>query len=139
MCFYCQRRLNEAGEVDHFIPWSRYPRDLGHNFVLAHSKCNSDKRDLLAATGHLENWRKRNETQGAFLKRELNKQFVCDEPTMLRVAQWSYEHAFATSSQSWQSRANVVPLSEDYRRILQYLPSAVSLPQSAITAQALSR
>ncbi|MCC6756032.1 MAG: HNH endonuclease [Solirubrobacterales bacterium] len=34
-CFYCRRRLRGPGEVDHFIPWSRYPIDLGHN-VSAH-------------------------------------------------------------------------------------------------------
>lgn len=127
-CFYCQRRLNEAGEVDHFIPWSRYPRDLGHNFVLAHKKCNLDKRDLLAATVHLEKWRNRNVTQGAVLKRELEGQFICDESTSVRVAQWSYEHGFATASQSWQSRGNVLPLTDDYRDILRYgiRPSALS-------------
>jgi 5-methylcytosine-specific restriction endonuclease McrA len=45
-CFYCGRTLGcEAGEahVDHFIAWSRYPVDLGHNFVLADSRCNSAK------------------------------------------------------------------------------------------------
>lgn len=118
-CFYCQRRLGETGEVDHFIAWSRYPRDLGHNFVLAHRTCNSDKRDLLAATTHLENWRHRNITHGATLKRELEGQFICDEPTTLRVAQWSYEHGFAASSQSWRAKGQVVPLDEGYRRILQ--------------------
>ena len=40
---------NDAGAVDHFIPWRRYPLDLGHNFVLAHSACNSSKGDRLAA------------------------------------------------------------------------------------------
>ena len=32
-CFYCQGNLPKAAAVDHFIPWSRYPVDLGHNFV----------------------------------------------------------------------------------------------------------
>ena len=27
-CFYCERNLTAAAAVDHFIPWSRYPRDL---------------------------------------------------------------------------------------------------------------
>jgi hypothetical protein len=35
--------------VDHFIPWSRYPADLGHNFVLAHDRCINAKSDYLAA------------------------------------------------------------------------------------------
>ena len=27
-CFYCESKLKEDPHVDHFIPWSRYPRDL---------------------------------------------------------------------------------------------------------------
>lgn len=53
-CFYCGRRIQEGAQVDHFIPWSRYPRDLGFNFVLAHAKCNQDKRDTLASLPHVE-------------------------------------------------------------------------------------
>lgn len=34
---YCQKDLPKSIEVDHFIPWSRYPTDRGHNSVLAHS------------------------------------------------------------------------------------------------------
>ncbi len=33
--------MKQDPHVDHFIPWSRYPRDLARNFVLAHggSQC----------------------------------------------------------------------------------------------------
>lgn len=117
-CFYCGAGLRNAGEVDHFIPWARYPRDLGHNFVLAHKACNNDKRDLLAATSHLARWRTRNTVHTAILINELGGQFVCDEPTMLRVAQWSYSHAYATSAQSWQGPKQIVPLAADYQDIL---------------------
>jgi CRISPR/Cas system Type II protein with McrA/HNH and RuvC-like nuclease domain len=60
-CFYCQSQIRTTGAVDHFIPWSRYPRDITQNFVLAHENCNRDKSDLLAASKHLERWRVRNE------------------------------------------------------------------------------
>ena len=34
-CFYCRGPLNrEAGQVDHFIPWSRYPVDHRDSFRL---------------------------------------------------------------------------------------------------------
>lgn len=33
-CFYCGAM--QVLDVDHFIPWSLYQIDLGHNFVLAH-------------------------------------------------------------------------------------------------------
>ena len=48
-CFYCREDLHRGMDVDHFIPWSRYPVDLGHNFVLAHPACNNSKSDHLAA------------------------------------------------------------------------------------------
>ena len=35
--------------MDHFIPWWRYPADLGHNFALAHAECSRKKSDHLAA------------------------------------------------------------------------------------------
>jgi hypothetical protein len=117
-CFYCQGPLQNAGEVDHFIPWARYPRDLGHNFVLAHKSCNNDKRDLLAATTHLAKWRDRNDIHSATLAHELGGHFVCDEATMIRVAQWSYSHAYATAAQSWIGRKQVMPLGSDYQDIL---------------------
>lgn len=59
-CFYCHEKIgsneNTKPEVDHFIPWARYPNDSLTNYVVAHSKCNRDKRDHLAANVHLEHW-----------------------------------------------------------------------------------
>jgi hypothetical protein len=43
LCLYCTRRVS-TGHIDHFVPWSRYPRDLAHNLVLAHVECNKKKR-----------------------------------------------------------------------------------------------
>ena len=57
-CFYCAQALKEA-DVEHFIPFSHYPRDLAHNFVLAHPTCNRSKSDTLAAGMHLERWLQR--------------------------------------------------------------------------------
>jgi 5-methylcytosine-specific restriction endonuclease McrA len=54
-CFYCNKATAEL-EVDHFIPFSLYPRDLMHNFVLACPKCNRSKSDSLAAKVHLDRW-----------------------------------------------------------------------------------
>lgn len=117
-CFYCKSALQEKGEVDHFIPWARYPRDLAHNFVLAHKFCNNGKRDLLAATHHLATWRTRNSVHAQTLTDTLGDYFVCDEPTTIRVARWAYSHAYATASQSWVAPKLVIPLTADYETIL---------------------
>jgi 5-methylcytosine-specific restriction endonuclease McrA len=63
-CFYCHGDLEKRAEVDHFIPWSRYPSDLGHNFVLAHATCNLKKSDYLACEYHLAVWTERNRVTG---------------------------------------------------------------------------
>ena len=55
-CFYCGGRMQAAGEVDHFVPWSRYANDAIENLVLAHELCNRAKLDHLAAVEHLERW-----------------------------------------------------------------------------------
>jgi len=58
-CFYCRRGLRSEVDVDHFIPWSRYPEDGVANLVAAHRTCNAAKRDFLAAERHVERWRVR--------------------------------------------------------------------------------
>jgi 5-methylcytosine-specific restriction endonuclease McrA len=63
-CFYCARDLARSGDVDHFVPWSRYPVDLGHDFVLAHTSCNGAKGSRLAAEEHLSRWAARNRSFG---------------------------------------------------------------------------
>jgi 5-methylcytosine-specific restriction endonuclease McrA len=54
-CFYCG---GERGpwEVDHFLPWARWPDDRLDNLVVADRRCNHDKRAALPSLGHLERW-----------------------------------------------------------------------------------
>lgn len=68
-CFYCRRPLLHRAQVDHFIPWSRYPDNGLANLVVAHDHCNLAKRDFLAATDHVERWLARNgEVHGAAME-----------------------------------------------------------------------
>jgi 5-methylcytosine-specific restriction endonuclease McrA len=53
------RSLGRRDEVDHFIPWARYPDDAVENLVAADGRCNSAKRDFLASGGHLGWWMER--------------------------------------------------------------------------------
>ena len=81
-CFYCGKGLGVKGknapEVDHFIPWARYPNDSLSNFVVAHSHCNGEKRDFLAFEDHLEEW----------IKRITDKHTLDDFATMADKYQW---------------------------------------------------
>jgi len=60
-CFYCDARIAEPvrGQVDHFVPWSRYPDETLDNFVVADDKCNRFKSSSLAAADHLTRWARR--------------------------------------------------------------------------------
>ncbi len=60
-CFFCDRSIGAAVEIDHFIPWARYRDNRLDNLVPAHAKCNRAKLDFLASDEHIEHWRERNE------------------------------------------------------------------------------
>ena len=57
-CFYCDGRLVE-GDIDHFLPWARYPENRLENLVPTHARCNQSKSAHLAAVEHLDHWLKR--------------------------------------------------------------------------------
>lgn len=47
--FCCASVIRGEPLIDHFVPWSRYPLDLEHNYVQAGTQCNGDEADRLAA------------------------------------------------------------------------------------------
>lgn len=119
-CFYCRRRLRSSMAVDHFIPWSRYPLDLGHNFVLAHNGCNSAKADRLAAAPHLERWVVRNQETHLY---ELDRRFehaglVHDREASIRITRWAYEQVARQGGQVWVRDNELVRLGEDWEAVL---------------------
>jgi hypothetical protein len=100
-CFYCQSNAS-SGDVDHFIPWSWYNLDLGHNFVLACASCNRQKRDHLASPGHLENWLMRNEGHAVELVSFFDRsKLPYDLNRSMLIAHWAYERVASTGGQTW--------------------------------------
>ena len=75
-CFYTNQRLRltdpRTVEVDHFIPWARYPLDSPFNLVLASKRENQRLRDELKPAALRQRWLARNDAH-----REL---FVAPEP-----------------------------------------------------------
>lgn len=103
-CFYCQQPLKSQGEVDHFIPFARYANDLGHNFVLAHSACNNNKRDYLAAPRHRERWLTQNlDSHRATIHEALSPYVLCNAEQSLAVANWAYDIATSTHAKLWSA------------------------------------
>ena len=126
-CFYCDKQVRGAGELDHFIPWARYPVDLGHNFVFSHACCNRGKRDYLADPTHLERWREQN----LDCSNELAAQFDAallrhDARRSAKVAHWAYEQAELSNARVWVVRNEFRELGRKWR---QSLPE-VSLQES---------
>ena len=101
-CLYCQKPLSKQSQVDHFVPWSRYPADLGHNYVLAHDKCNNAKSDFLAAENHLSAWMERNKVHQAELQSRLvEAELPCDVTATLQIAKWVYQQTEKANGQVW--------------------------------------
>lgn len=97
-------------DVDHFVPWSRYPTDLGHNFVLSHPTCNNAKSDHLAAEEHLGAWIEQNKThQDELHARLLESALPNDLSASIRVAEWAYEQTEKSQGQVWVEKGAEAP------------------------------
>jgi hypothetical protein len=118
-CFYCKGRIDKTPAVDHFVPWSRYPVDLGHNFVLSHATCNARKGDRLAAFEHLAHWCERNERHAQMLDQVfLDATVVANRTTSNRIASWAYGQVEATSGLVWVKDEQLVPLDAGWQSLL---------------------
>ena len=103
-CFYCLKTLR-ISDVDHFIPWSRYPHDLGHNFVLACKPCNHSKRGMLADRPHRERWERRNKDHGSEMTVWYeSRRLPHDLAGTNTVAEWAYAQATMAGSRLWIAR-----------------------------------
>ena len=118
-CFYCQGTLSATAAVDHFIPWSRYPRDLAHNLVLAHGACNSRKNDLLGGEPYLERWVKFvSDHDSDLLQLGTEAGLLVDRATSVAVAEWSYGHAERVHAEVWLGGKDYGHLSRNWRELL---------------------
>ena len=102
-CFYCNKPMRNGNyAVDHFIPWSMYPSDTGHNFVLADSSCNSKKSNLLASDEFLHKWQERNEEQDLIIVDRISVLgFLTDKERSHKVAEWAYAQGKENNYLMW--------------------------------------
>ena len=117
-CFYCAGRIGGEPVVDHFVPWSRYPLDLGHNFVLADARCNGGKLDRLASFEHLDRWCTRN-AQGPWTAALEAHTLPHDARRTKQVAGWAYSQAERGGATVWlEGRDGLVKLDRRWRTLL---------------------
>lgn len=114
-CFYCQHSISGTADVDHFIPFSMYGRDIGENFVLAHPACNRSKSDLLAAREHLEKWLEQIEARSDDLRQITDAAGVLsDSRKMLTVAEWAYTSGAQSGRHAWVRSARYEEITHDH-------------------------
>jgi 5-methylcytosine-specific restriction endonuclease McrA len=113
-CFYYTGALT-VNDVDHFVPFSQYPRDLAHNFVLAHASCNRSKSATLAARPHLERWLERLARRSDAIA-EIGQVagLVVDAKVSLQIASWGYMSAIASGGSAWLSPAKYERVDASY-------------------------
>jgi 5-methylcytosine-specific restriction endonuclease McrA len=118
-CFYCGDYMRKPGHVDHYVPWSRYPIDLGHNLVVTHDACNSAKGSMLAAEDHLVRWIERNRTHSAVIQSRCAAANVgADANAAIQIARWAYGQAFAAGSMTWLRAKELRPIGPNWETIL---------------------
>lgn len=102
-CFYCNKPMRKGNYVvDHFIPWSMYPSDTGHNFVLVDSNCNSKKSNLLASDEFLHKWQERNEEQDLIIVDQISVLgFLTDKERSHKMADWAYAQGKENNYLMW--------------------------------------
>lgn len=94
-CFYTGEKLAgpQSGEVDHFIPWARYPFDSPFNLVLASRKVNNAMRDALKPVEWRDRWIERNRIFHAQLVAPIPAGFGAldsDAETARAICKWLY-------------------------------------------------
>jgi hypothetical protein len=123
ICLYCAKDLRGLGDVDHFIAWSRYPVDLGHNLVLAHGGCNRRKKDFLAHSVHLERWYMSHIERGGELAKSFDESSLPhDRERTEAVAWWAYEQGEAAGAHAWIEGERFVRLDGMWRDVLGRAP-----------------
>lgn len=117
-CFYCDSAVRNEGHVDHFIPFSIYPRDLIHNFVFTHAECNLRKSDALAALRHLNRWLEFSSAHSSTLQ-EIG--VSAGIPGCLRasvaVSEWAYTSAAQAGGRAWIQGRDFEPITPSYVQI----------------------
>jgi hypothetical protein len=94
-CLYSGAKLDspKAGEVDHFIPWARYPFDSPFNLALASKKVNNQCRDDLKSPEWRKVWLERNDAHSSVLTAPEPSGFGAvaeDAETAKAICEWVY-------------------------------------------------
>ena len=98
-----RRIFTRSMEVDHFIPWSRYPPTWATTSSWPIRPCNNAKSDHIAAEEHLAAWIERNQrtcgrNQPTAWPRQRCRTILA---ASVRIAEWAYEQTERAHGQVW--------------------------------------
>lgn len=117
-CFYCGKSASKESDIDHFVPWKKYPRNIAQNLVLACPNCNRSKSDMLAAKVHLHKWLDVvlfDEARSS----EIGKLgFVADRDCAYKVGIWAYQNGVDSNSLAWETPKIRIPMDLSYMNTL---------------------
>jgi hypothetical protein len=121
-CFYCGERIKATPghrpEVDHFIPWARYPDNAIENLVVAHQQCNNDKRDFLPALPHVTHWLGRlGDTQGHKLAALSQQESWASRPHEIRGVATAIYLRLPAEMDLWVGRGRFEPFDRGAARV----------------------
>jgi hypothetical protein len=109
-CFYCDDlTAGRKVQVDHFLPWARYPDDSLGNLVVAHSNCNLSKSDFLADIPHAIAWAERDSSGLHEIAEEQN--WPCVHDRSLSAALMVYQRLHP-ESRLWTPSGGMVQCGE---------------------------
>jgi 5-methylcytosine-specific restriction endonuclease McrA len=114
-CFYCGEPLLDDIHVDHVIPRTVVQHDEIWNLVLAHSRCNLLKSDLLPSPAQLEHLYQRNEYYIASnhpIKRHLIAQMGATSEQRRVFLQRQYHEAGKRLIHVWRGPAGDIDISD---------------------------
>jgi hypothetical protein len=126
-CFYCGDRIGarpgHQPEVDHFIPWARYPDNAIENLVVAHQHCNNDKRDFLPALPHVTHWLGRlGDTQGHELATLSRQESWASRPHEIRGVATAIYLRLPAEMGLWAGRGRFEPFDRGAARVVFGVP-----------------
>ena len=128
-CIYCSSSIAKGAEVDHFVPWSKFPNDAIENLVLACRKCNGKKSDHLCVPQFAERWLDRPSEELTRIALSLNWESGANKSRAIAANLYG---SLVEGSVVWAGGENFVELEKSHLASLRTLFGINVLPVTAI-------
>jgi hypothetical protein len=125
-CFYCEKLSISDADIDHFIPWKKYPRNIAQNLVLSCPSCNRSKSDMLASFSHLDKWLTNSLFNKVMSDEISGLGFVSDQDCAYKVGIWAYKNGLDSKSLAWERPNSKLTIDSSYIALLEKYDQAIN-------------